>query len=223
MLHNPEQDWRRLTALYGEMSEQELRDLAACINDLTEMAQQVLRDELRKRGFDSHRLSAGIAKDSARLIAPRSHPGVDLPAAQATQLKSDLPREYTWKTLLCECDEREQAWQIFEVLRQAGIESWIQGPNLNYAFDTRCPQVLVAADQLELAREIAARPIPQEIIDLSRMVVPEFHTPACPACGTPDPVLEEVDPANIWRCETCGKTWTDATGDPGIPGNANRA
>ena len=42
-------DWQRLTQLYSEMDDGELEALNADIGDLTEVAQQVLRDEMKKR------------------------------------------------------------------------------------------------------------------------------------------------------------------------------
>ena len=41
---DPLEEWRRLSALYSEMGEIEIRDLVAQINDLTPTAQQILRD-----------------------------------------------------------------------------------------------------------------------------------------------------------------------------------
>jgi uncharacterized Zn finger protein len=41
------------------------------------------------------------------------------------------------------------------------------------------------------------------------MDVPEFVLPKCPKCGAEDPVLEGADPVNTWRCETCGKLWSE--------------
>ena len=45
-------EWQSLTQLYREMSDQELYELDAGIGDLTEVAQQVLRDEMRSRGLE---------------------------------------------------------------------------------------------------------------------------------------------------------------------------
>jgi transposase-like protein len=67
----------------------------------------------------------------------------------------------------------------------------------------------VAADQLEEAREVASRPIPQAIVEQSRMQIPEFELPRCPGCGAEDPLLESADPVNAWLCESCGRQWTD--------------
>jgi tRNA(Ile2) C34 agmatinyltransferase TiaS len=71
------------------------------------------------------------------------------------------------------------------------------------------PRVVVAADQLEQAREIAARPIPQEIIDEFNAPPEEYKPPVCPKCGAEDPVLESADPVNSWLCESCGEQWSD--------------
>ena len=51
MQSDPMEEWRRLTALYSEMGDIEIRDLAAQINDLTPTAQQIFRDEIKKRGI----------------------------------------------------------------------------------------------------------------------------------------------------------------------------
>jgi len=145
-------------------------------------------------------------------------PQIPQDASQADQENTDQPHEYTWKTPLCECDDRAGAWQLAEVLRRAGIESWIDGPGGSYSpysqLDERNLRILVAADQLDQARIIAAQPIPQEIIEQSKTDAPEFELPACPQCGAKDPVLEAVDPTNSWLCEACGKQWTEAVGDP---------
>ncbi len=125
----------------------------------------------------------------------------------------DGPVDYTWKTVLCDCDTSEEAWQLSEALKLVGIQSWIDGPRPRSgytSFDLPNPRVLVAADQLDRARAIAARPIPPEIVEESETKVPDFEPPACPKCGAPDPVLEAVDPANSWRCEQCGQQWTES-------------
>jgi ribosomal protein L37AE/L43A len=211
MQANPAEDWRMLAEHYREMSEGELEELAADIADLTETAQQVLRSELRNRGLGEPRAAGEAPNRPDRAALPRHDWPEDpdageFPSARAGgNAESDLPREFTWKTTLCECEDRAEAWQICEVLRREGIESWIEPPGSGIVY----PRVLVAADELDEAREIAARPIPQEIVELSHMEVPEFEAPKCPKCGAEDPVLEAVEPANAWLCEVCGKQWTE--------------
>jgi hypothetical protein len=211
---NPAEDWQRLTEHYREMSGGELEELAADIADLTETAREVLRTELRNRGLREPGAAGEAWQSSDRLSAHRWAGSVNPDTGEIESKGQDgdeegySPQEFTWKTLLCECDDRAQAWQIYEVLRQAGIESWIEGVGSRNGVGE--PRVVVAADQLDEAREIAARPIPQEIVDLSHMDMPEFEPPECPHCGAEDPMLESVDPVNTWLCEACGKQWTES-------------
>jgi ribosomal protein L37AE/L43A len=121
--------------------------------------------------------------------------------------KDDGPREYTWKTPLCDCDTNEEARQLAGVLRQAGIDSWIQQAR---EFGRRNARVMVAADQLDQARSIAAQTNPQEIVEEEKEEAQEFVEPKCLKCGSDDVVLEGVDPANTWRCEQCGEQWTES-------------
>jgi hypothetical protein len=218
MQNNPLVEWQRLTQLYREKNDDELLDLAADSADLTEVARQVLRDEMKTRGLDKQNLAASEPIEPGRPAAPQYAPDFNLPdtsdpGAEDAQGQSDLSREYTWKTLLCECEDREEAGQISEVLKQAGIESWLETPGSNSLYsqlDMRNPRILVAADQLDQSRAIAAQPVPQDIIDESKEKTPDFVPPVCPHCGAADPVLEGVDPCNTWRCEACGKRWTES-------------
>jgi hypothetical protein len=218
MQNNPGNEWQRLTALYHDKNDEELRELGEDFGNLTEVAQQVLRDELRKRGLPLPQLNqtrAGTAQDDRRPVFGAWRRAIE---EQNGELETDAeesgeeqPVEYTWKTLLRTCDTREEAWQISEVLKRAGIESWIEAPAQG-SMDVTGPRVVVAADQLEEAQAIAAQPIPQEIIDQSKVRVEDFEPPTCPKCGAPDPLLQGVDPTNTWLCEVCGGEWSDAGG-----------
>lgn len=203
---NPAEDWRALTEHYRSMSDEQLCELAEAFTDLTPTAQQVLRDEMKLRKLgDPQATDWGWRPE-------QQHPAASLqaPPAGATV-------EYTWKTVLAECDTYAEAWQLAEMLRQAGIDRWIEGPSTyasssgseHAAMDAGSQRVLVAADQLDQAQMIAARPIPPDIVEQSRMTVPEYELPKCPRCGTADPILESADPVNAWSCESCGAEWQD--------------
>lgn len=215
---NPAEDWQRLTEHYREVSDEELEELADDYGDLTETAQQALRSEMLIRG-----LGDPLAPAKPGSLA---HPG---PARWASSVDPDSggerpdaanadgdngPHDYTWKTLLCECEEQRQALEICEVLKRAEIESWIEKPGSQYSGDDGSWRVLVPADRLERAVEIARNPIPQDIVDLFREDAPAFEPPVCPNCGAEDPVLESADPVNAWLCEACGKQWTDPAPGP---------
>lgn len=248
---DPISEWQRLTEQYRGMNDDELRELAYDFADLTQDAQQVLRSEMRSRGLgDPETASAAPKAQPVRREPPpalmqigNAPKGSDsivdraaiafgasslelVPDTPDADDEADGPHDYTWKTPLRECDTQEQAWQLSEALRQAGIESWIERPQ---AYSSRHasliglpgfeligmerPRVLVAADQLDQARVVAAQPIPREIVNASEMSSSEFKAPKCPACGAPDPVLEGVEPENTWRCEQCGKEWTESLPD----------
>ncbi len=211
MQADPITEWQRLTEQYREMYDGELEELYANKSDLTEVAQQVLSDEIRKRGLNEPRAANEELKKPERIAAPLD--GVDSPTADDAMEESEPPVEYTWKTMLCECEDQEEAWQIREVLREAGIESWIERPGYYVSPGIGNLQIMVAADQIEKAHEITSRPIPQEIVEQSKMDIPDYEPPVCPSCGAADPLLEGADPVNSWRCESCGKQWTEQAED----------
>ncbi len=190
------------------MYDGELRTLAAQFGDLTEMAQQVLRDEMRKRALGD---PLAPSAPPSRVQTPQALAQSKSPLGESDV--SDLAIDYTWKTRLCECETLDQARQLQEILHRHGIESWLEGPRTSARWDLLFPRVLVAADQLDEAREIASRPVPPEIVDQSRVEIPEFQPLVCPRCGTPDPILDAVEPVNSWLCEACGKEWSDPLED----------
>ena len=228
MRADPISEWQRLIEHYREMGDEELRELAADFADLTEPAQQALRQEMQSRGLGDPNAPQAApppyipAAPATVRIEPE--PGTDNPSVpfgnffgRAPQILSeetnadagddDGPSEYTWKTVLCDCDTNEQAKELAAALQQAGFDSWIQQP---MEFGRRFARVLVAADQLEAARAIAARPITRQTADEPKEEIPEFEPPKCPKCGAEEPVLEGVDPTNTWRCEQCGEEWSDS-------------
>jgi hypothetical protein len=206
MQDDPQRYWRDLTENYRQMSDGELLELGESSGDLTEMAQQVLRDEMRKRGLDELKPANAPHITGHPAVVHWESPRYRDMAREASG-DGEAPHEFTWKTLLCECDTSQEAWQVSETLRRAGIESWVTGSRS--AWDVSGPRVQVAADQLEHAQAVLSSPIPQEVIEESQIKVPEFALPGCPQCGANDPLLESVDPVNAWLCETCGAQWSD--------------
>ena len=210
---DPAHEWRRLAEHYRSLSDQEIRELAFDFANLTAVAQEVLRTELNFRRIvlpavkDGHATATSVSSMSSTL-RPTYEETLER-SSTAEEEEDRQPHNYTWKTQLCECETAEQAWQLGEMLRRAGIESWTEGPDSQGLVYHR---ILVAADQLDEARAVAARPIPQDVIDESRQTIPEFVVPACPTCGAADPLLASIDPVNTWHCEFCGREWTDPAG-----------
>jgi len=204
MQNNPAEDLRQLSAHYREITDAELEELGDDLQDLTETAQQALRIEMKNRGL-------GEPGDPRTPQALSGDPNGETGGPDIGEGEGEVAPGYTWKTLLCECEDREHASQIVEMLRRADIESWIDQPGRGWVVGG--PRVTVAADQLEQARAVAAQPVPQDIVELSRTDLPEFVAPRCPACGAEDPVLEGVVPSNSWLCEACGEQWTEPAPD----------
>ena len=210
MQQDPMEEWRRLTALYSDMGDVEIRELATQINDLTDTAQQILRDELKKRGIaKTHALDASkpLSNPSASI---HYEPQYYRSEFGDTASEDTGPHEFTWKTPLREFDTDDEALQLALALAPHGIESWIRRPS-SRSLDMTSYLVSVAADQLEQARAIAAQPIPQDIIDEFKREeeTPAYEIPTCPKCKAEDPTLESVEPSNNWLCESCGYTWSD--------------
>ncbi len=209
------EEFRRLTEYYAQMYDGELVRLANQYASLTEVAQQVLRDEMLKRGLGDPTKPDEVQQDPGRLRFER---GVEINGDEASDTEAAVQSlEYTWKTELCECNTHEQAWQIQEMLSRAEIESWLFDPTRSFPtnfLDLTPYRIKVAADQLEDARKVIAQPMPQEIIEDSLVEVPPYVAPKCPRCGDTDPTLFEDTEANRWSCEVCGHQWTDPVETP---------
>ena len=213
MPQDPLEEWRQLTALYGEMGDIEIQDLADQINDLTPNAQQILRDEMKKRGIGNT-----PADSPVRAGPPEREANVNWEPASyrykfgSAPNENDGPHEFTWKVPLCDCETSRDAWRIAQMLKRAGIDSWIEAPEYNRAIT---PRILVGADQLDHAQLIAAQPIAQDILDAEKELeeAPEYELPICPKCKSPDPTLESVEPSNNWLCESCSYSWSDPIPD----------
>jgi hypothetical protein len=136
-------EWQRLREHYGAMDDEDLLRLGADFANLTEIAQQMLRDELRVRGLgDPTNKQDAVRREELDRDNPLGWTSeaalaeAEAAARERRGLVEDEPEkithEYTWKTLLCECVDYDHAWQTYEVLRRAGIESWIEPSRAQY-------------------------------------------------------------------------------------------
>lgn len=212
---DPLEEWRRLTTLYSEMGDIEIQDLADQINDLTPTAQQVLRDELKKRTLMNQDDGQNSSRSSRESVAGWESDD-DRNDFGAHSDDNDGAHHYTWKVPLCNRETAAEAQCVLLMLRRAGIDSWIEATENRGGREW--PRVLVAADQLDQARSIADQPIPQDILDEVNdgQSASEYELPTCPQCAAPDPILESVEPSNCWLCESCGYTWSDPVLDDSI-------
>lgn len=221
MQTDPMEEWRRLTALYGEMGDVEIRELADQIGDLTPNAQQILRDELKKRGWSNDGPKPAAASRGENDAVVRWDQEQDTAADGYGEMSGgDQASDYSWKVALCRCDSLDEAAARGEMLRRAGIDCWIQRPGARSVvpwleLGVGDIQINVAADQLDQAKLIVAQPIPQAILDevSEQNATPAYEAPVCPKCRATDPTLESVEPSNNWLCESCGYAWPDPIAD----------
>jgi hypothetical protein len=215
---DPIAESQRIAEVYRRMYDDELLNLAADSEDLTDVARHALDHELKRRGLGGLSSTGPQQKTPeprlerrAVLFGNQGGASQIVLDERSTQAR-EAPLEYTWKTLLCECESMDQALLLCEVLRRAGIENWIdgQGSGTSYkGLEFSRPRVMVPADQLDQARILMSNPIPEEVIEDSKITVGEFKSPLCPHCGAKDPALEGVNPFNSWRCEACGNQWAE--------------
>ena len=191
------------------MSDDELRQLTADFADLTETAQQALRSEMRSRGLGDPEAArnrpttnappsnAPSAPAAARVEpGPRpEYPGFyagyfgrmpELVPDAPDGADGDGPHDYTWKTVLCDCDTNEQAQELSAALQQAGIESWIQEVAANSVRQLCRACLSPPISSIRRAR-IAARPIPPEIVAESQDETSRLHAAIMPQLRCPRP------------------------------------
>ena len=105
---DPIEEWRRLREHYIQLNDEELYELALDFAELTEPAQQVLRDEMKSRGLDLPRAHSEVPKYRIQSHLSATESDASQPSApntnQAEDEQADRPHEYTWKTQLCECE-----------------------------------------------------------------------------------------------------------------------
>jgi hypothetical protein len=187
---DPVEEWQRLRALYAEMGEIELLELKEAFDDLTETAQGLLRDELRKR-----------------LLWDLPIPPKAAPKGRKTRSFEDLSLA---GTIVRAYDTVKEAKLAAFVLELAQIEAAVVDGQAS--FDLRPPSVRVAPEDVEQADALLAQPISAEIrADFDATLhAADFEVPVCPRCTSNGVLLEGVEPGNQWRCEDCGHSWKDA-------------
>ncbi len=204
-------EWQRLSEHYRSLQDEELRELAAEMPQLTETAQQVLREEMKRRG---------VAPIEAQPVEARP-----VQAQRAAVITEDMPAwglDYQIPPTRGDSEEEldEQAQELKKELRRAGIDSWVKRQRGRYA------QVVVAADQLEEARGVASQPIATDIVEEVKRDAEqgpaEFEMPVCSKCGASDPLLMGVEPANRWRCGACGNEWIEGDAESVEPAAGGR-
>ena len=194
MIRDSEQ-YSELVRLYGEYGDDELIALGRQVGDLTETAQEALKGELaRRRLVVSTEVKEPVVEE---VEAIEEDDDRSLPLGFGRLAPEGCIKEFA---------ESEDALAAVEMLRAEGIKCEVMLPQ---ALDMRAPRVAVAPADAERAAALLAKPIPEEFREMVR-TRDQFEIPTCPGCGAADPLLEEIEPTNKWRCEVCDRVWVDS-------------
>lgn len=197
---DPEKERSRLAAVYSEMPDLKLEELAAEAHTLTDPAREALREEISRRQLDVALHSADSPDDHSeeKLVTIRSYR--DIPTAVLAQ----------------------------GALESAGIESFLYDENtirmdwfLSYALGGVKLRVTEqdAAAALEILDQRRPETFPAEGVG-------EFEQPSCPKCGSLEISFQELRkrvaiPAAYlgapmplvrpgWKCHSCGNEWLES-------------
>ena len=202
MADNPEQESNRLSKLYAEMSEGELREIAENAFNLTDIARQALLEEVGKRRLDIHLAESPGASgfESRDMVTLRQFR--DLPEALLAKGALDSAGI---ECLLVDENMIRMNWFVSNLL--GGI------------------RLQVNSDDVEEALTLLNEP-PPEGFDIEG--VGRYEQPQCPRCGSQQithysgldkrfalPALWVAGiPVPIWRnewtCQSCGAEWRDS-------------
>ncbi|HYL14407.1 MAG TPA: hypothetical protein VEV41_15300 [Terriglobales bacterium] len=195
---DPERERQRLARLYSAMDDGELAKVAADSASLTDMACDLLEEEMDRRGLDF---------ESA--ASPRGRDVVESRDVVTIRKFRDLP-----EALLAQGS-----------LESAGIECWLTDDNLvrldwfisNFVGGIK---LQVKKEDAEAANEILEQPIPE---DFDVEGIGEYHQPRCPKCQSLDVSFEELNKPvafatayvglpiplhrRAWRCRSCKHEW----------------
>jgi hypothetical protein len=191
MIGDAEQ-YQELTTLYGSYGDNELAQLGRGMTDLTEMAQEILRSELKRRGLT---------------IAPAAEP---VEARVFTDEETSNMRSYAAMApaeCIFEFEDDRGASAAYYALTVADIQAIVLSAQ-NSNGGTLGPRVVVTPKDAERAAAILSQSLEGELQPVAEESE-EFALPHCPACGGEETLLESADPVNQWRCDDCGKVWLE--------------
>jgi len=184
--------YQELVTLYGSYGDGELVELGRGMADLTEMAQEALKGELKRRGLK---------------LAPTAEPAevrvfTDEELSDMRSYAALAPAECTF-----EFEDERGASAAYYALTAADIEAIVLSGQ-SAKGDVRGPRVVVTPKDAERAAAILSQPVADELRPVADEPE-EFDLPRCPACGGEETLLESADPVNQWRCDDCGNVWLE--------------
>ncbi len=200
---DPNKESQRLAALYAGMEDTELAKIIEDASSLTEIAREVLRSEMARRGMEP--LPEATTEEDKIVGEPISPPPVMLRRFR------DLPEASIAKS----------------ILDSAGIESYLADDNLVrmdwfYSNLIGGIKLFVKQQDVEEANNLLNQGVPEKFeVDTPG----EYEQPRCPKCQSFDVSFDGLDkPASYagmfinlpipftntgWKCHACGHSWKE--------------
>jgi len=206
MSTDPDEERRRLSKLYGQMSDAELQEIAKDAARLSDVARRELAEVIARKGLDI-RLADYVPSDE-----------LELQELVTIRNFRDLPEALLAKGALA----------------AAGIEGFLADDNmvrLDWFISSGLGgiKLRVRKEDRDEALAVLAAPIP-ETFDVDG--IGSFEQPRCPHCGSFDisheagldkrfalPALWALGgipipvPRNEWKCRSCGQEWQENESD----------
>jgi hypothetical protein len=223
---DPEQEKRRLTEFYAGQLDGELEKVAAQAYELTELARELLRAEVSRRGLDVTFIEQRPTTTQKQLEPKQGDPP---PAQRANQEPEPEDGNFELRTLITLRQFRDlpEALLAKSCLNSAGIECLLLDDNLvrlDWFWSNLVGGVKLKVEpsDAESAMEILNQSIPEKI-DVAG--IGEYEQPHCPNCQSLDVTFRELNrpvsyatvwlnlPIPVhrkaWRCHSCNVQWED--------------
>src|SRR5277367_2653568 len=166
-----EKERQRLAALYANMEDGELNRIATDLDSLSDVAREVLRDELLKRD---------------REVPPQLAP---------LAVRAKQPEELSQPEIIGRYRDLTQAMVAKSILDSADIECFLADDNLVrmdwlYSNLVGGIKLVVRHEDAEAANKLLSQITPEKF-DVPG--VGEYEQPKCPNCGSMDITFDELD------------------------------
>ncbi len=186
--NTPSDQYRKLEELYSDMSDARLQEMAEQADDLTEIAQQVLRAEISKRGLDK----------------PAPKACAEVPLGDKSEVVS-----------IMKLNDLAKAQSIVDAIEAAGIAACAVPEKVEFVDGASEEHLDVRVVRTDIGRalEFIRATFPDE--EAPEEV--DNRVEVCPHCQSAEIVLESLDsepgdagpPKYNWTCEACGHQWKD--------------
>jgi hypothetical protein len=222
---DPEEERHRLAFFYSGQMDGELEKVATQAYELTDLAREVLRAEIARRG-----LGAALVENAPVIVKQELPPMPGDPPPPEPPAEPPAPDgEFEMRNLVTIRQFRDlpEALLAKGCLESAGIESGLVDDNivrLDWFWSNLMGgiKLQVGAEDAEAANSILDQPIPKNF-DVPG--IGEYEQPVCPKCQSLDVTFQELDQSvayvsayfnvpiplrrRAWRCHSCYAQWEE--------------